>query len=200
MTITEMKKNAKLHLKGNVGTSLLAKIINGACHAVCNFIPIVGTILVHGPLAVGLQRIFCKNSRGAKSNLKDLFLPFKENFGESFLAGLLVNLFTFLWSLLFVIPGIVKSYSYHMTYYLMLQDPALSANEAIDLSRQMMHGNKGKLFLMDLSMIGWKLLVIITFGIAAIYVGPYISQAHTEFYNEVYANFYAETVAFEAEA
>ena len=95
---------------------------------------------------------------------------------------LLVGIYTFFWTILFYIPGIVKTYSYAMTPYILLDKPELSANEAITDSRMMMRGHKMELFLLDLSFIGWILLSILTCGILFIYVVPYMQAARAEFY------------------
>ena len=105
-----------------------------------------------------------------------------ENFGTKFVSTLLVTLFTALWSMLFVIPGLVKSYSYAMTNYILLDRPELSATDAITESRKMMNGHKMELFILDLSFIGWYILVGLTFGIASLYVTPYHMGARAAFY------------------
>ena len=84
--------------------------------------------------------------------------------------------------LLFVIPGIVKAYSYSMAEYIMAEDPSIKGLDAITKSKQMMKGYKFKLFVLDLSFILWYLLVGITSGIAAIYVFPYVKATKTNFY------------------
>ena len=116
----------------------------------------------------------------------DLFSGFKENFGENFLLGIVKGIFLVLWTLLFIIPGIVKSFSYAMTEYLMARETDLTAMEAIQKSRMLMKGNKMRLFMLDLSFIGWILLVIVSFGLAAFYVVPYMRTAKTEFFNDIY--------------
>lgn len=96
-------------------------------------------------------------------------------------------LYTFLWTLLFIIPGIVKSYAYAMTYYIAADNPELSSEECIHQSRMMMKGHKGKLFLLDLSYIGWLILSCFTFGILLLWVQPKMEAAHAHFYQDLLA-------------
>ena len=96
-----------------------------------------------------------------------------------------MGLYICLWSLLLIIPGIVKYYAYAMTPYIMAEKPNLSINEAITKSREMMKGHKWQLFWLDVSFTGWMLLSILTLGIALVFVWPYYSAARAEFYKEI---------------
>lgn len=183
--IGELKAGAKGSLQGNFGTCLLAELVGSAIKAVSVVIPF-GPLLISGPIDVGIAGLFAACTDHEKPQFSDMFQGFRENFGENFLLGLLKSLFLFLWGLLFIIPGLVKSYSYAMVEYLMAREPDLSATEALKLSCDLMHGNKMKLFLLDLSFIGWILLVILTVGIAAFYVEPYRKMSHTEFFNDIF--------------
>ena len=95
------------------------------------------------------------------------------------------GIYTFLWSLLFVIPGIIASYSYAMTEYIFAEHPEISADEAIDLSKQMMDGNRWRLFCLDFSFIGWDILCGLTLGIGYLWLTPYKQTARAAFYREV---------------
>ena len=118
-------------------------------------------------------------------SLNDSFGGFS-NFSNNMVAGILVPIFTFLWSLLFFIPGIVKSFSYAMTFYILNDHPEYSATQAITESRKMMHGHKGKLFVLYLSFLGWDLLSLLTLGILEIvYVAPYKAAAVAGFYDAI---------------
>ena len=97
---------------------------------------------------------------GKPAALSDLFSQF-HRFGDGFCMNLLVGLYTALWTLLFIIPGIIKIYSYSMTPYILAEHPEMSVNEAITESRRMMDGNKGRLFCLELSFIGWALLIVL---------------------------------------
>ena len=133
-------------------------------------------------LAVGLAAFFLDALRSEKGSFESFFKGFTEYLGTKLLSMLLMQIFISLWSILLFIPGIVKSYSYSMTPYILLDKPELSATEAITDSRMMMRGHKWQLFLLDLSFIGWILLSLLTFGILFIYVIPYMEAARAEFY------------------
>lgn len=125
--------------------------------------------------------VFLKLSYREPAEVGDLFQPF-QNFVNTFFAGFLSAIFTFLWSLLFVIPGIVKALSYSQVYYIMCDHPEYTGREAIDASREMMRGHKGELFVLQLSFIGWFLLSALTFGLLMFYVMPYYQSTLTEYY------------------
>ena len=101
----------------------------------------------------------------------------------------LTGLFIFLWSMLFVIPGIIKTFSYAMTPYILEEHPELTANEAIDHSRAMMKGHKFDLFWLYLSFIGWAILCIPTLGIGLLWLVPYMQTAQASFYEDVKADY-----------
>lgn len=186
MKAKEVRAIGRENLKFQWGTSLLAVLIYGALITVANALPVVGAVIVAGPLLFGLTYVFYNASKKEKINLWDLFKGFEIKFGDSFLANLLVVLYTCLWSLLFVIPGIIKAYSYSMYMYLLIREPELSAQDSITKSREYMDGNKWRLFCLKLSFIGWDILEVITCGIVAIYVEPYKRHALMAFYNDIY--------------
>ncbi len=140
------------------------------------------SILVFNPLIVGCYRFFLQNSRGL-SNLRELGAGFRDDWGNVVLTMFLKNLFIFLWALLFIVPGIVKAYSYRMVPYIIKEHPEISGTQAISLSRQMMNGHKWNTFVLDLSFLGWHILSILTLGILEIFfVTPYIQATDAELY------------------
>jgi len=104
---------------------------------------------------------------GRKPAFRDLFSQF-HRLGDGFLMNLLTALYTFLWSMLFLIPGIIKSFSYAMTPYVLAEHPELTPNEAITASRRIMHGNRWRLFCLQLSFLGWDLLCAVPTLLAGI--------------------------------
>ena len=98
---------------------------------------------------------------------------------------LLRGLYVFLWSLLFIIPGIVAGYSYAMTDYILADNPNMTASEAIEQSKSMMHGNRFRLFCLQFSFIGWNILATLAFGIGHLWLTPYKQAAYAAFYREV---------------
>jgi len=102
---------------------------------------------------------------------------------------LMVSVKTFLWSLLFVIPGIVKSYEYRMIPYILSENPSIQMSRAFELSREMTYGHKADIWVLDLSFILWNLLGAITCGLANIfYVNPYIAATNAELYGVLRGN------------
>ena len=148
-------------------------------------IAVIGFIIA-GPLLVG-QSIYLMdmieiNPDGKKIEL--IIEGFKKSFVNSLVAMLLVGIFTFLWTLLFIIPGIVKSLAYAMTPYIIASDPSIDAMKAIDKSQEMMKGHKMELFLLYLSFLGWFILAAITV-VGMVFLVPYIQTTVANFYIEL---------------
>ena len=112
---------------------------------------------------------------------------FFNHFGNTLVAYLLVALYTFLWTLLLIIPGIIAAYSYSMTFYILADNPDLKGDDARKMSMEMMNGHKMDLFLLHLSYIGWIILCILTFGILYFWVLPWIINATAIFYDNLKA-------------
>ncbi|MBQ6146560.1 MAG: DUF975 family protein [Clostridia bacterium] len=149
------------------------------------------SILVFNPLIVGCYRFFLQNSR-SQAELGELGAGFRDDWGNVVLTMFLKNLFLILWSLLFIVPGIVKAYSYRMVPYLLKEHPELKSTQAITMSRRLMNGHKWNAFVLDLSFLGWFLLSALTFGILHIfYVGPYVQATDAELYKAVTAEYSA---------
>ncbi len=100
-------------------------------------------------------------------------------------AKFLQSIYVLLWSFLFVIPGIIASFSYAMTEYILAENPELSPSEAIHISKQIMEGNRWRLFCLEISFIGWSILCAFTFGIGNLWLTPYKQAAIAAFYREV---------------
>ncbi len=183
-SIGEMKAAAKaqLNCKWLLTTGVL--VVGALILSAVSF-TIIGSLLLAGAIEFGYCAYLITVTRNKDSDFGKLLSGFNR-FGDVCITGILKWLFTGLWSLLFVIPGIVKSYSYAMTMYIMQDHPELSGNDAITKSRQMMDGHKFDLFILDLSFIGWYLLGALTFGILIIfYVEPYRQVTRTNFYEQL---------------
>ena len=183
MNRTELKNRAKQALTGNWGAAIIAFLIYSVIISLLSTTG-VGSFVI-GLVTLGYVYFFTTLLRGNKPTIEGSLAAITENVGTKFVATLLVMLYTFLWSLLFVIPGIIKSYSYAMTSYILLDRPELSATDALKESEKMMNGHKMELFLLDLSFIGWILLAMLTCGILVFYVEPYMSATRTAFYLEL---------------
>ena len=144
-------------------------------------------VLIYPALLIGQKKTYLENARGEKAGLKYIMSGFY-NYGNSILLYILMSVFTFLWSLLFAVPGIMKFLSYSMAPYILAENPEMSALEAINLSKKMMDGRKWELFTLCLSFFWWILLHLLTFGLAGIYVGPYMEATFANFYIELKNN------------
>lgn len=139
-----------------------------------------------GVLQLGYATFLLKQHDGKETSFQDLFSQF-DRFGAGFAQFFLVNLYTALWSLLFVIPGIIKSLSYAMTPFLMADNPKLTASEAIEASKDLMDGHKMDLFILGLSFFGWNILAAMTANLGYIVLNPYENAAYAAFYRQILA-------------
>ena len=188
MSRQELKAKAKEQIKGNIGILFVMMLIVGAVGGLANVIPVVGSIaaaiVVIPAFSIAMVIVYLKLVSGVKPEIAELFQHFNK-FWASFKVTFFMGLFTMLWSLLLYIPGIIKGLSYSMSMYILAENPDMPALEAIDRSKKMMDGHKMELFVLMLSFIGWYLLCMVTFGIAAIYVVPYMSATLANFYNNI---------------
>ena len=164
----------------NVGmiTGLLAGITT-----VVILIVLVAKVFVGNLLKMGGYRFFILNQT-AQPGIGTLLDGFRSgHYVNIVLTMFLRDLFTTLWSLLLVVPGIVKHYEYLMVPYIIAENPAMDYKEAFQISKQMMDGEKMEAFIMDLSFLGWYLLSVVTCGLLAIfYVNPYVQASFAEMY------------------
>lgn len=138
------------------------------------------------PLTWGYQTLFLGAVRGGEATAKDMFEGYnKELFSRVLTTTLLYYVYVFLWSLLLLIPGCIKSYSYAMTPYILKDNPEMKNNAAIEESMRMMDGHKLELFLLDLSFIGWAILSILTCCIGFLWLVPYMNMARVNFYEDL---------------
>ena len=144
------------------------------------------------PLSWGLTVSLLRNHREESVDLENLFDGFRGGrYTRVFCALFLVNLFTFLWALLLIIPGIMKAFSYALTPYILLDEPELTARQAITRSCEIMEGRRWKLFCLYLSFIGWGILSILTFGIGFLWLAPYMNASIAAFYEDARAEYEA---------
>ena len=139
----------------------------------------LGSVIGLGYAKFHLNLIDGKNAEYA--NLFSYFSHWKNAVDARFMKGL----YTFLWSLLLIIPGIVASYSYAMVEFLQAEDPSLSGQEALAKSTELMRGNRWRLFCMEFSFIGWQLLSALVWGIGELWINPYMGSAKAAFYREI---------------
>ena len=187
----QLKAQAKEQIKGKIGVLIAVTLVIGAITAaasfIANLIPGVGlavSIIVTPAFALSTIRIYLMVVRGGTPEVKNCFDGF-DDFFSAFKVTFLVGIYTFLWSLLFIIPGIVKGYSYSMAMYVLADNKGKSARECIAESKAMMEGHKMELFVLDLSFIGWYLLCSLTCGLAALYVVPLLNATHANVYETI---------------
>lgn len=197
------RANARAQLGGNIFANnwlmaLVVCLIQSLIMGIGSSIAGVGAILVGGLLAFGLARVFLQLVRGQKQqiDIADLFCGTDE-FGSLIVLNLLVGLFTFLWMLLFIIPGIVKSYAYSMAFYIKHDHPEYDWKQCMDESQRYMKGYKWQLFCLDFSFIGWILLGFLCCGIGTLWVVPYQNAARANFYENLKAIYDPEVVVEE---
>ena len=151
---------------------------------------IFGFTFVFSPLNIGYTYAF--NSlymEGDNAVTGNTFRFGFRRWGRNVWGMFLVGFFTSLWSLLLIVPGIIKFYAYAMTPYILIDNPELSANQAINLSCKMMKGHKFDLFFLQLSFIGWGILSVFTGGIGLLWLMPYMMSAQAAFYQDIKQNF-----------
>jgi uncharacterized membrane protein len=150
-------------------------------------IPYLGpviSLLISGPLALGAAIFSLALSRNQDARVEQIFQGFN-NFSTALGAYLLIFVFTLLWLLLLIIPGIIAAISYSMTFYIIADNPSISAMDAIDRSKQMMDGHKWKYFCLILRFIGWAILCIFTLGLGFFLLIPYIQVSIAKFYDDI---------------
>lgn len=172
----ELKERAKTIFRANYGNSVLAFLIVSLLVGFVSY-TLFGTILLAFPLELGLICFYLMMYSGGFPDLSVLFTAgFTINYARKIGGMAWMILWIFLWSLLFIIPGIIKAYSYAMTPYILAAYPDVKAKDALKLSMRIMNGHKGELFVLQLSFLGWQLLSLLTCGILEIlYVGPYMN-------------------------
>ena len=144
-------------------------------------------VFVGNAVTVGICKYFIKNT-DSKPSFADAFYGFKTRYRRNIGTLLLVGIKVALWSLLLIIPGIIKTFEYAMVPYILADDAEISSKDAFKKSKQMMKGNKWRFFKLDFSFIGWVLLCIPTLGIGAFFLIPYTNAANAEFYVELKNN------------
>ena len=181
----EYRQIARESLKGNWGAAIGAVIVYGLMLGALS-LTAVGTIVLGGALMCGLAYVFMMTIREKKVTFENLFEGFKKP-GFSATIGLNVKMaiFILLWTLLFYIPGIIAVFKYSMAPYILMDHPEMTGGEAITASKNLMKGKKWKLFCVEFSFIGWCLLGALTFGIAYIWIGPYMQATVAAFYEDI---------------
>lgn len=200
-TNQEYKNAALAALKGNWKQALLITFVMFAIAVVPSllgetestyaaFLSMAISVCVLMPLSVGIYAAFRRlYNEGHPELAKNAFNVAFGNWAHNVAGVLLTAVYTILWTLLLIIPGLIKSFSYALTPFILSDKPELSANEAIELSMKMMDGHKLDLFILYLSFIGWYLLAFLTLFIGMLWVAPYQYTTLVAFYEDVKAEY-----------
>ena len=138
------------------------------------------------PFEYGCRKFFRKNLDEPAKLSNIVYVFDSKNYKNVVKTAFLRDLFIFLWSLLFIIPGIIKSYEYRLVPYIVSEDPTINFRSALDQSKELMKGNKWRTFVLDLSFIGWDLLSALSFGLAGIFfVEPYKAATDAALYESI---------------
>lgn len=174
-----------LSTSGGINDQLGAVLIGSAIYIAIAAILLAAVYFVLGSvIEAGYARFNMNLVDRTEAKIESLFTYFY-NWKTTAATKFLKTLYCLLWSLLFIIPGIIASYSYAMTGYILAEHPELTASEAIERSKEMMSGNRFRLFCLHLSFIGWAILCAFTFGIGNLWLTPYRQAAAAAFYREV---------------
>lgn len=196
-TNPELRKEAKAFMAGNWKSAVIITLVNFLIitafellnigdSIVMKIIYVAGLIAVLLPLNYGYLMTFLRFSRGENLAVENLFAMFKgDYYKKSIVLGLLVGVYTLLWTLLLIVPGFIKALSYALAPYIMIDNPELSAEEAICKSMKMMDGHKMDLFLIQLGFMGLGLLSILLLGIPFLWLMPYYQVVYAKFYEEI---------------
>lgn len=178
---------ARKSLDGKWGIAIAVSLIYFALTAGISSVKNVGwiaSLIITGPLCIGLYKFYLFLIRKKEIRLETLFDGF-QIFGKALKAYLLVLLYVLLWFLLLIVPGIIAAISYSMTFFIMADDNSIDASQALSKSKEMMQGNKMRLFLLCCRFIGWFILGVLTAGIGFIWIGPYFLSSVTIFYEDI---------------
>lgn len=212
-----IKENGKLHYQNNKWQNVLVILINtlivGGVQVVVrlsgddwvlamfmSLVSIALALLVVNVISMGTMTWFHRSIKTEGLKMEEMFWTFKEDYGGNVLMMFLISLYTALWSMLFVVPGIVKGYSYSLAMYIKSENPNIPASTAIELSKRMTNGHKMDLFVLDMSFIGWGILSAFTLNILGIlYVMPYQYASKAFAYEEIKEEALANQIVSEAE-
>jgi uncharacterized membrane protein len=209
---SRLKQQAKSLIKGKIGSLFVVMLVYIViCFAIMiipsfmtvsestlvallgNILSIVASLAVM-PIAMGYYLVYLDVAKGQEVAVRRLFDGFNY-FVKVVILTILVGVFTCLWTLLFIVPGIIKSFSYSQAFFILAENPDMRPIDAITESRRMMDGHKWEYFVLSLSFILWILLCYVTCGIAMIYVMPYMTTTLVLFYLKLKGDDVVDTTA-----
>jgi uncharacterized membrane protein len=183
----ELMAQARDALDGRWGLAIGTFVVYMVITVPISMVPFIGwiiSIIIGGSMAVGIAIFSLSISRRQDAQLGQIFEGFQK-FNVALGAYLLMAIFVILWTLLFIIPGIIAALSYAMTFFILAENDSIGSLDAITKSKEMMQGNKWKLFCLGCRFIGWGLLCILTCGIGFLWLYPYMMVSFTKFYEDI---------------
>lgn len=181
------KEKARRAMQGTWVVLAIAILIQTAIAFVVSLIPAVGAIaavIIAGPFSYALAFMAQKILKGDSVSVENVFDGFKD-LGRTVELAFRQFIVVFLWSLLFVIPGIIKGFSYSMVYFIIADHPEYTPKQAMEESKELMQGHRFELFLLELSFLGWNILSVFTFGILSFWVMPYMHITTAAYYEDL---------------
>jgi len=183
----ELMFQARESLKNRWGLAVGGNVIYLILIALIQMVPRIGWIaylILGGPLLLGWSVFFLSFSRNQDAQIAQLFDGFNR-FVNGLVAYLLMTLFIILWTLLFIIPGIVAYLSYAQTFFILAENPQLEGRDALRRSKTLMKGNRLKLFFLFWRFFGWFLLGVLSLGIGFLWIMPYLATTLGRFYDDL---------------
>ena len=185
MNRKQAKKLALDTLKNRWGEAIVVSLLYGIILSALSALLGVGGLLFGSILLIGYYTILIEASINKKFNIEKIVSGLNgDTLANRIVLSVIKNLYIFLWSLLFIIPGIVKSYAYALAEFITMENPEMSASDCLRLSQERMDGHKKDIFLLDLSFIGWHILCMFTFGIGYLFLAPYMAQTRIHYIDE----------------
>lgn len=187
-----LMRAARESLKGKWGLAILTFLIYTLFTSAMGSVDSRGSnitfsllnLILGGPFALGAAIFSLSISRGKKEMLEQIFQGFNR-FSDALVAYLLIVVYVLLWTLLFIVPGIIAALSYSMTFYILADDPLIKPQDALKKSKSMMNGHKLKLFYLCLRFFLLALLCILTLGIGFLWLIPYMHVTFAKFYDDI---------------
>ena len=183
----QIRKMARDRLRGNWMIPIIVSILASLLTLAPDRLEDIGRIisfLIAGPVFWGTSFFFLNFIDTDEAHINNLFSGFKY-FGKALLTNILISFYVILWSLLFIVPGIIAALKYSQTFYILVENPDLRPNEAISESKRIMEGYKMKLFLLGWSFLGWAILSVLSVGIGFIWLIPYANTTYAYFYKSI---------------
>ncbi len=181
---SELRSEARELLAGNWVGPIISCLVYGVATNAASAVGGIGALILGGPLELGLAAYFLMFKRQKSAQLEILFQGFR-NFESALILYVVRMIFIVLWALLFIIPGIIAALKFSMAMYILHDNPDMSGMDALNRSKEMMNGHKGKLFGLYLSFIGWAILCLFTLGIGYLWLYPYIKASEANFYEDL---------------